>query len=170
MRIQVSDIPDEGMEIEDEENIDSKTGGIASRAALKLRVDKVGSEVRLKGEIRAGLTLECSRCLKPFGDDLVVPVDLVFVPAEAVEDEEGHELASDEMNTGFYRDGELDLGEISGEQVLLSMSMKPLCSESCKGICPICGKDLNEGSCKCAPQKGDDRMQGLKKFFEKRKE
>jgi len=94
----------------------------------------------------------------------------VFVPADAEEDKEGHELASDELNTGFYRDGEIDLEEISGEQVLLNVSMKPLCSDSCKGICPHCGKDLNEGPCQCAPEKGDARMQDLKKYFEKRKE
>jgi uncharacterized protein len=170
MKIQVSEIPDEGMDIEDEESIETETGGIASTAFLKLRVDKIGTEVRIKGSIEAGLSLQCSRCLKAFRSDLTVPVDLVFVPAEEVEKEEGHELASDELNTGFYREGELDLGEISGEQILLNVSMKPLCSESCKGICPICGTDLNEGTCQCSLNKGDDRMQALKKYFEKRKE
>jgi uncharacterized protein len=170
MKIQVSEIPDEGMDIEDEESIESETSGIALIAFLKLRVEKIGTEVRLKGKIETGLTLECSRCLKPFRSDLSVPLDLVFVPAEEVEEEEGHELASDELNTGFYREGELDLGEISGEQVLLNVSMKPLCSESCKGICPVCGTDLNERACQCTPVRGDDRMQALRKYFEKRKE
>ena len=170
MKIQVSDIPEEGMEIEDVESIESETGGVASKARLKLRVEKLGTEVRLSGTVGAKLAVECSRCLKEFDEDLSIPVDLVFVPAEAVQDKEGHELASDEMNTGFYRDGELDLGEISGEQVLLNVSMKPLCNDSCKGICPHCGKDLNEGPCKCAPARSEGQMQDLMKYFEKRKE
>jgi uncharacterized protein len=170
MKIQVSDIPDEGMDIEDEENIEDETGGVASRALLKLRVEKIGAEVRLNGTIDAGLSLQCSRCLMRFRSDLSVPVDLVFVPAEEVESEEGHELASDELNTGFYRGGEIDLEEISGEQVLLNVSMKPLCSDSCKGICPVCGTDLNKGACKCSTKRVDDRMQALKGYFKKRKE
>jgi uncharacterized protein len=170
MKIQVSEIPDEGLIIEGEEDIEHGTNGIAGKAVLKMRVEKSGSEVRLKGTIRAGLNLECSRCLKPFRSDLSVPVDLVFLPAEDVAGEEGRELASDELNTGFYRGGEIDLGEVSGEQVLLNVSMKPLCSESCRGICPVCGIDLNEGACGCTLKKGDDRMQALKKYFESGKE
>jgi uncharacterized protein len=170
MKIQASEIPGEGLDIGGEEDIGSGTNGIAAKAVLKMRVEKNGAEVRLKGSIEAGLNLECSRCLKPFRSDLSVPVDLVFIPAEGVAGEEGRELASDELNTGFYRGGEIDLGEISGEQVLLNVSMKPLCSESCKGICPVCGTDLNEGACGCTLKEGDDRMQALKKYFEGRKE
>jgi uncharacterized protein len=170
MKIQVAEIPEGGLDIEDEEDVESETNGIAGKAVLKMRVEKSGAEIRLTGSIDAGLNLECSRCLKPFRSDLSVPVDLVFVPAEGVVGEEGRELASDELNTGFYREGEIDLGEISGEQVLLNVSMKPLCSEACKGICPVCGKDLNAGACGCTLKTGDDRMQALKKYFESRKE
>jgi uncharacterized protein len=48
--------------------------------------------------------------------------------------------------------------------------MKPLCSETCKGICPHCGTDLNKGSCTCEKNTVDPRLEVLKKFFEKRKE
>ncbi len=170
MKIQVSEIPDEGFDIEDEESIGSETGGIAARAALKMRVEKIGAEVRLRGSIEAGLSLECSRCLKPFSKDLSVPVDLVFLPAEELGREEKHELASDELNTGFYRGGEVDLGEVSGEQVFLNVPMKPLCSESCKGICPACGTNLNERTCDCGLKRADNRMQALKKYLQKGKE
>lgn len=168
MRIRLSEIPDEGLDIEDEESIGAVTGGVADRVALSLRADKIGTEIRLTGKLRAGLNFECSRCLKPFVADTSIPVDLVFVPAEDIVRKEGHELASDEMNTGFYRGGELDMAEISGELVLLNIPMKPLCSESCRGICPVCGADLNERSCDCSERSGDERMQVLKKFFDRR--
>lgn len=170
MKIRIAEIPDEGLDIEEEENIGTITGGIADRAALSVRVEKVGTEVRLRGGLKAGLNLECSRCLSLFTDDLIVPVDLAFVPEEEIYREEGHELASDEMNTGFYREGEIDLAEISGEQVLLHLPMKPLCSEACRGICPSCGADLNEKVCGCSREGGDERMQVLKKYFDRRKE
>lgn len=170
MKILVSEIPEEGLDIHEEENIGAETGGVAEKATLSLRVEKIDAEVRLKGTIEADMSLQCSRCLKPFSADISVPVDLVFVPAEEADRAEGHELASDELNTGFYRGGEIDLTGISGEQVLLNTPMKPLCSESCKGICPVCGTDLNEKTCDCSPKTGDERMQVLKKFFERRKE
>jgi uncharacterized protein len=170
MKIQVPEIPDEGLDIVGEEDIESETNGVAAKAGFKVRVEKNGAEVWLKGSIEAVLNLECSRCLKPFESGLSIPVDIVFLPAEDAAGEEGRELASDELSTGFYRGGEIDLGEISGEQVLLNVSMKPLCSDSCKGICPVCGADLNEGACGCTPKKGDDRMQALKQYFASRKE
>jgi len=168
MKILATEIPDEGLDIEDEESIGEETSGVADKAALRLRVEKVGTEVRLKGTIEARMKLECGRCLKPFSVGLSVPVDLVFVPVEEADRQEGHELASDELNTGFYRGGEIDLAEISGEQVLLNVPMKPLCSESCKGICPVCGSDLNEKACGCSTKGVDERMQALKKYFERR--
>lgn len=170
MKIQMSEIPEEGLDIEGEENVEAETGGAAGKAVFKLRVDKAGTEVRLRGTIETQLSLECSRCLERFDTGLSLPVDLVFVPAEDIEKVEGRELVRDELNTGFYRENEIDLAEIVGEQVLLSIPMKPLCKESCKGICPVCGTNLNEKACSCARQTGDERMQALKKYFEKRKE
>lgn len=170
MKIQLSEIPEEGLDIEGEEDVEAETGGVAGRAAFRLRVDKAGTEVRLRGTIEARLSLDCSRCLEHFERELSLPVDLVFLPAEDVGRVEGRELARDELNTGFYRGDEIDLAELTGEQVLLGIPMKPLCSESCKGICPVCGTNLNERACGCARQTGDERMQALKKYFERRKE
>ncbi|MEJ2314757.1 MAG: DUF177 domain-containing protein [Nitrospirota bacterium] len=170
MKIRVSDIPEEGLDIDGEENVEAETGGVAERAAFKLRVDRAGTEVRLRGTIEARLSLGCGRCLERFERDLSLPVDLVFLPAEDIGRFEGHELARDELNTGFYRADEIDLAELTGEQVLLGIPMKPLCSESCKGICPVCGTNLNERACGCSLQRGDERMQALKQYFERRKE
>jgi uncharacterized protein len=74
------------------------------------------------------------------------------------------------METGFYRGDELDLTEVTKEQVLLGLPMKPLCSESCKGLCPACGADLNLGPCGCGGKAVDQRFQALEKLLKKGKE
>ncbi len=53
---------------------------------------------------------------------------------------------------------------------MLSVPMKPLCSDECKGICPSCGANLNAAGCGCRIERVDDRMAALKKYFEDRKE
>ncbi len=170
MKILVSEIPDEGLDIDREEDIGAVTNAVAPKAVLHVRAERIGSEVRLKGSIEAALNLQCSRCLKPFRTDISASVDLVFMPPAEAVDEEKYELASDELNTGFYREDEIDLGEISAEQVLLNVPMKPLCSEACRGICPLCGTDLNVEDCGCKAERVDDRMAALKKYLEDRKE
>ncbi len=57
---------------------------------------------------------------------------------------------------------ELDVGGLLWEQLLLALPVKPLCRPDCKGICPICGGDLNKGSCQCKTEEGDPRMAVLR--------
>jgi uncharacterized protein len=69
----------------------------------------------------------------------------------------------------FYRDEQIDLNELLREQFYLTLPMKPLCSEDCKGICPQCGTNRNTAPCDCSPQWEDPRLAGLKTLLEKRK-
>lgn len=170
MKITVSEIPEEGLDLEEEEPIEPETAGVAEKAKLRLNIRKTDSEVLLKGEITASLRLACSRCLKDFTRDVSIPVDLAYHPLDELRVEEKYELRPDELNTGFYIEDEVDLKELSKEQVLLNVPMKPLCSEDCKGICPRCGKDLNEGPCGCDLRQTDSRLKVLDKFLQGRKE
>ncbi|MGH7769034.1 MAG: YceD family protein, partial [Candidatus Binatia bacterium] len=53
---------------------------------------------------------------------------------------------------------EIQLTPLVREQVLLALPTRPLCDENCRGLCPKCGVDLNENSCRCSSSKGDPRM------------
>jgi uncharacterized protein len=63
---------------------------------------------------------------------------------------------------GFYELPGLVLEDILMEQVLLQLPMQRICSESCKGICPICGVNRNEAACQCEAHPADDRWMALK--------
>ena len=55
-------------------------------------------------------------------------------------------------------DGQLDLAELAGADILLELPTSMVCDEGCKGLCPECGANLNEGDCGCRPSAGDPRL------------
>jgi len=95
-----------------------------------------------------------------------VPVDaafdLLYLPAAEAPDDDEIEVAEEDINTAFYRDGSIDLGEMIHEQLYLALPMKPLCREDCKGLCPLCGANWNTTTCTCEVRWEDPRLAGLK--------
>ena len=97
----------------------------------------------LEGTVRSVLDLVCDRCGKAFSREKAVKLDSLL--AQTLEDE-----SSDEI---ILLDGtELDLDHVVTEAFVLAMDTKNLCSDDCKGLCPKCGADLNQGPCQCRPE------------------
>jgi uncharacterized protein len=165
MKIVISEIPKEGFDTEFEETIQSESFTAPVRA--QFRIEKVGTEVTVKGNLKAKMALQCSRCLNRFYREVEIPIELVYHPVEELKGEEHHEIAAEELNMDFYTGDELDLLDLLKEQVVLNIPMKPLCSELCKGICPRCGTDLNADTCTCGTENIDPRFEELKKLLDK---
>jgi uncharacterized protein len=163
MKITIPDIPKEGLDIEIREATD--VGFLSSPIRAKLRIEKLDKEVMIKGDMTAEVKLQCSRCLKEFYKVLSVPVDVVYRPVEELKGEEHHEVVPEELDMDFYSGEELDLLDLLKEQIALNITMKPLCSDLCKGICPGCGADLNVDICKCGAKNIDPRFNELKKLL-----
>jgi uncharacterized protein len=143
MKILISEIPHEGIDVEREETVESDT--IISPIKAKLKIMKIASEVIVKGEVVADIKLQCSRCIKDFEHELSVPVDVVYHPLDELKGEERHEIMSGELDMDFYSGDEMDIMTLMKEQILLNIPMKPLCSDLCKGICRTCGNETKEG-------------------------
>jgi len=169
MKVLVSDITDEGLDLEFQETVKVSVPLLSPVKAL-LRLEKVGSEVLAHGEVTTTMELQCSRCLRSFPKDMDMKIDVVYHPVEELKGEEKHEVKEDELNMGFYQGDELDIQDLIVEQILLSVPMKPLCSESCRGICPRCGVDMNINPCRCEQKETDPRLAVLKKLLEEGKE
>jgi uncharacterized protein len=101
--------------------------------------------------------LACARCLAP----LLLRQTSAFTHSamEADEDSEHWE------DTVPLRDGQLDVSEMAAADLLLELEGVPLCRPDCRGICPKCGKNLNEGDCACAPDP-DPRFAVLREYME----
>ena len=128
-----------------------------------ISVKKVGEEVYVKGKIKTLLSFVCSRCLVPFEFPVDSDFDLIYLPEELEVAKE--ELDSDDLNTSFYYSRKIDLKEVVLEQLNLTFPIKPLCSETCQGICPVCGKNINSGDCSCVTKDSDTRLEKLKIFL-----
>ena len=117
---------------------------------VHLVLDRRGEEIWIRGKARGEASLECSRCLAPYAQNLDLEFD-VFCAKVGNPNVVSHK-AVDEEDGGIHpHDGRvlsID-GEIR-EAVILGLPMKPLCREACAGLCPRCGEDLNQGPCRCA--------------------
>lgn len=178
--IEISQIPPDGLDfdeplepasvhVEGEEDFSLRPGGVL-RGHLE-RVD--GDTVHVRGRLRASLGLECGRCLEAFSFDLEQELDLFYLshrPDDDREEEDEVELSDRDMVVAYYRGERLDLGEVVREQCFLTLPLKRLCREDCRGRCPSCGRNRNLESCGCpAPEEtGDARLAGLKKLFDEK--
>lgn len=127
----------------------------------KGRVNFADPGYYLRARLSYEQTLSCNRCLKPIVERVEPDVELVIL----VEDNPGaageHELQERELGV-LYLDGEvLETDPILLEQLQLNIPMKPLCQADCKGLCAVCGTDLNTGACSCEERTPDPRWAAL---------
>lgn len=169
MKIEIADIPDEGLELDIDERPGDKEIAVTSPVRGTLSVRKIGGEITVSGTLKTEIVFECSRCLKDSRREIEIPVGVVYHSADEVGSER-HELKNDEMDMSFYQGETIDIGELVTEQVLLSLDMKPLCRDDCRGLCPSCGADLNMEACGCGPRAVDPRFEALKHIMKERKE
>jgi uncharacterized protein len=143
-------------------------------AHLDVRFEKVERRVLVTGTARAELDGECSRCLTPVSLDLPVDFTLTLVPADEYEDKAGagedrsHHPVAGSFDAGdaeedVYTGKVIDLDPIVREQVLLALPGYPVCQDGCKGLCSVCGTNLNERECGCDRKVPDPRWAGLAK-------
>ena len=123
-----------------------------------------GGEVRIQGRYSVEMQAVCDRCLVEARFPLDAGFDLSYQPASNIARDEEIEIHEGEAQIGFYSDGGLELEDVLREQVLLALPMQRVCSEACKGICPVCGKNRNQSACDCHISTTDDRWGALRKL------
>ena len=100
--------------------------------------------VYVTADIETKILVECGRCITPFEVDIATNVELLF----SIANESSEESEADER----YYDGEtLDISEDVRQVLVLEIPARPLCSETCEGLCPQCGAELNISACSCEP-------------------
>ena len=97
----------------------------------------------MTGEVRVSLRCICDRCGREYAREDVTALDTVL--ATEHEDEEDPDVF-------LVQDDQVDLDEIVTTAFVLGLDSKTLCRPDCKGVCPRCGHNLNEGPCACRPE------------------
>jgi len=118
--------------------------------------------VDMKVSFRAEVA--CARCLKPVSLEIFERYSYIYT-LRPQSSEPDHELSEEEMSMVHidFWPTRLDLAPQLWESIILSLPSVALCSPDCRGLCPHCGKDLNEGACKCSSAEVDPRLEVLKK-------
>ncbi len=135
---------------------------------------KLVGPVRIKGDVyktddgtylSADITYEyfenCARCLKEFTDKVQT-----VLSGRLMEKSKSFDQQNDDELIFYYDGDEVELREQAIAAIMLSLPMKSLCDKACKGLCPNCGKDLNEGQCDCLFENIDPRLAKLKDLFD----
>ena len=122
---------------------------------------RVVEDIRLRASYRGTFEIPCARCLDPVQHDLSGEFDLLFRPLGVDSDASERAISTPETEIGYYHDGGLVLEDVVREQVFLSLPVRSLCGEDCKGLCPRCGKNLNSESCTCDKASVDPRWSAL---------
>jgi len=137
-------------------------GPLRAVGKVELASEALG-EIRVKGHLGVHVQADCDRCLEPAECRIDSDFELYYRP---LEDGFGEEKAIDpsEAEIGFYEDGGIELNDVLREYVLLALPMQRLCTESCKGICPVCGQNRNQNDCRCQTEAVADRWAALKEL------
>jgi uncharacterized protein len=125
---------------------------------------QVIQDIRLKGKLATSLELPCARCLEPVVHEVNAAFDLLYRPQGSDAGRPELSVTEAEAEISYYQGKGLLLEDALREQVLLALPLKAVCREDCKGLCPHCGKNLNEGPCSCAEPVDDPRWSALKEI------
>ena len=126
---------------------------------VHLLLRSLNDGIEVTGEVWGRLHLTCSRCLQEFEQDFRLRVDERFyLEPNVAEEEEGYEV----------RDQTIDLEPMLRDVVVLSIPMKPVHAEDCKGLCPVCGADLNQTDCRHSERPVDARWAPLQSLMASR--
>jgi uncharacterized protein len=136
MKIYLDKIPAEGIELNahytaGELDLETEEIRIPQPIDVRLKVDKEGNDLSVKGKITAGLETICARCLKTF----VLPIEKEF-----------------RLDLIFKGENYFDISDNLREEIMLEYPIKALCSADCQGLCVSCGHNLNLGPCECSKQ------------------
>ncbi|MGA9354820.1 MAG: DUF177 domain-containing protein [Terriglobales bacterium] len=125
---------------------------------------QIVQDIRLKGKLETELEVACARCLEPVAFPVQRSFDLLYRPLGTDAGRRELSVTDAEAEIGYYSGEGLLLEDALREQVLLAVPLKSLCRDNCKGLCPQCGKNLNEDGCSCANDLEDPRWGALKEI------
>lgn len=160
MKIKIDDIPEGGMQV----NADSEhTAWLKNSIIEAFGPDRIKDGDGARADIQlfrhernvtviGGIVLKfhplCDRCLTVFQKQEQIPIHQVMLPHYKDLNKKDKPEADDE-DLSYYQGDEIDLAEIIKEYIILAQGMVNWCTSDCKGLCQTCGKNLNNGACKC---------------------
>jgi uncharacterized protein len=132
---------------------------------VQVQAERHSLGIRVKGNFKVQGKVPCARCLESFEIELSPEFELYYQQHDARHPITGEiELGEKDTEISFFSGEALEMRDIVREQILLSLPMKPVCREECRGLCPNCGGNRNLKACNCEAVLRDPRLQPLLKI------
>jgi len=131
---------------------------------VNLRVLRSGKNYIGEGKVETVALFECSRCLKKYSQTLKADVRFLLKEEKDQIILESEERENQVLSGNFFK-----LDDLVRESLILSIPLKSLCKENCKGLCPTCGTDLNVTTCECKKEQIDPRWEKLRNLKTEKK-
>ena len=146
---------------------ESKLGDypVLEKSPITLHIaNQENKRLLIQGTVDIVVSIPCGRCLEEVPTNVHLEIDKeIKLDKSTVDDEEVDDI---DYLIGF----DLDVDRLIYEEILVNWPMKVLCSDDCKGICKVCGINLNKGDCNCQRTELDPRMAAFQDVFNKFKE
>ena len=138
-------------------------------AEARIRLRNVGGALIAEGEASTRVKVPCARCGTEFS--LTVEASWETTYRRGPEGSAGTVGIGEDGETEwtFFEGSAIDVTPDVIQALSLALPMKPLCRPYCRGLCPVCGQNLNEGSCSCETQTVDPRWAALQDYARKTK-
>ena len=156
MIVRTADVVPEGLQIDLLPEIGSLSysGGLeigVAGATLRASVVPSRNGLLCVGRLMATARIPCARCVETFELPVDREFEVTYLPPPVQEEEMELQITKEDLNVAFLdNQGSLDVNQLAADQVYLEVPLKPLCSPSCKGLCPGCGTNLNTDGCRCS--------------------
>ena len=129
---------------------------------VDVKLSKSHSQIVLDAKLFLDANYQCDRCGRYYKAKVQNSYQMVYLFGDEPEENNNINLTY----LPVYAD-KIEIVNDVRDYALLAIPMKKLCKEDCKGLCPRCGKDLNEDKCKCAEKEIDPRWEPLEKLRNK---
>lgn len=133
-----------------------------------LTLTNTGQHLLVRGQLATTVVVECSRCLKEVKVPVSAPIEEEF-PLPRI-DARGGVHWEEEDAAAILEEYQLNVDELARQHLSLAVPTAPVCDAACKGICPGCGVNLDEGECVCPPPQVDPRLAGLRALLDEQDE
>lgn len=168
LKIKFDDIPPEGLEIsfvDERGTLVKDVFSINSPVKARVHLQRWGVAVKVSGEVETELSLVCDRCLERFPFPVAERISVLLEPLATLSRfKEEVRLTKDDLDVIFFDGETVEVDEIVREQILLAVPMRQLCQKGCRGLCPVCGQNLNLSQCTCEKKMKDSPFAILKKL------
>lgn len=125
---------------------------------VDLTVKNVGGVLCLNGRAECTMLVNCGRCGRPLTESLSFEISESLLY-------EGSNVEITDEDVIIFSGYRFEVDEIVSNYIFMNLPIRYLCKEDCLGVCPKCGKDLNDGDCGCDKQEIDPRLEALKKLL-----